>query len=242
LSACLFSLLLTGCSGEPAVPEEKEHTHTASVGYRCDERHHWRPCTGDGCNIKLQWAEHVFDGGVITTFPTADVAGVKTYTCVCGQSKTEPVSLEDANNAVFDAEKMEQSLSNVSLRVTAKAEGTAEAQTALNLCFDGDLLSVSGTLRGAETTETVRDVARLHAYREVLFFFRSFTAGELRYDAQKRFYAVDRSVTAGGFVISEIGLRFSKDLVAYVTCRYESEDEVGTLEIALFDYGNIRLQ
>lgn len=242
LCSCVLALGLSACATEPVTSDNGTHTHTASVGYRYDERHHWRPCTAEGCNIKLQWAEHVFDSGVITTFPTAQTQGVRTFTCVCGQTKTAPVSLEDANNTVFDAEKMAESLSNVSLRVTAKSGGSAEATTSLNLCFDGELLSVTGTLRLQEITETVRDSARIEAYRQALFFFCALEARDLRYEAAERIYKVDREITADGLTFSGIGLRLSEDLITYVTCSYTDGSETGTLEIALFDYGNIRLQ
>ena len=43
--------------------------------------------------LKLPMAEHSWDGGVVTTEPTAAAEGEKTYTCaVCGATKTESVA------------------------------------------------------------------------------------------------------------------------------------------------------
>lgn len=35
---------------------------------------------------------HSFDGGTVTTQPTCGAAGVKTYTCSCGETKTEAIA------------------------------------------------------------------------------------------------------------------------------------------------------
>ena len=40
---------------------------------------------------KQEYAMHAYDSGVITTEPTYTTTGIKTYTCVCGYTKTETV-------------------------------------------------------------------------------------------------------------------------------------------------------
>ena len=40
----------------------------------------------------LRFVDHTWDDGVITTEPTVDAEGVKTYTCACGETKTEAVA------------------------------------------------------------------------------------------------------------------------------------------------------
>ena len=41
--------------------------------------------------VRLKTTDHTFDNGVITTQPTEDSYGVKTFTCSCGETMTESV-------------------------------------------------------------------------------------------------------------------------------------------------------
>lgn len=84
------------CDDEPATTNDDTptptHTHTFATEWSKDETHHWYACTGSGCKDVSEKAEHVFDGGEITTPATATQEGVKTFTCeTCGATKTEPV-------------------------------------------------------------------------------------------------------------------------------------------------------
>lgn len=67
------------------------HAHLSAEVYSSDEAVHWKACAG--CNEKLGFASHSFDGGVITIQPTEDTEGKMTYTCtVCGYTKSETVA------------------------------------------------------------------------------------------------------------------------------------------------------
>ena len=66
--------------------------HIPSAEWSYDSENHWKKCTAEGCDEKLELAAHTFDNGVITTRPTENSEGVKTYTCtVCGYEKTESI-------------------------------------------------------------------------------------------------------------------------------------------------------
>lgn len=66
--------------------------HIPSAEWSYDSENHWKECTAEGCDEKLELAAHTFDNGVITTKPTESSEGVKTYTCtVCGYEKTESI-------------------------------------------------------------------------------------------------------------------------------------------------------
>jgi uncharacterized protein YjdB len=78
-------LFLVSCRGE--------HTHTAATEWKSDEYYHWHECTDETCLEMLEKAEHLWDAGVVTTEPTEQSEGVKTYTCsVCSKTKTEILS------------------------------------------------------------------------------------------------------------------------------------------------------
>ena len=60
--------------------------------WKYDENGHWNPCLRTGCEEHLNAAAHTFDNGVVTTEPTENSEGVKTYTCeTCGYQKTKSI-------------------------------------------------------------------------------------------------------------------------------------------------------
>lgn len=75
--------VLTACNN-------KKHDFSSKWEY--DETSHWHECMTKKHSDVADKADHTFDAGNITTPPTEDAAGVKTFTCtVCGYQKTESV-------------------------------------------------------------------------------------------------------------------------------------------------------
>jgi hypothetical protein len=73
-----------------------EHTHSFGDEWKKDEVNHWQECK---CGETSGLAAHAWNGGVVTTEPTAEAEGVKTYTCeTCGAEKTEAVEKLPDNN------------------------------------------------------------------------------------------------------------------------------------------------
>lgn len=68
-----------------------------------DEKQHKHVCTLDDTHIEYE--DHTWDAGTITTQPTDTADGVKTFTCTaCGETKTEPVSMLkilDGDNSTY---------------------------------------------------------------------------------------------------------------------------------------------
>ena len=66
------------------------HVHQWTKEWNYDDGHHWHECGDTNCpetdNAKKDgYAEHIEDDGIITTEPTEDAEGIKTYYCsVCG--------------------------------------------------------------------------------------------------------------------------------------------------------------
>ena len=72
--------------------EGPAHEHTYSSDWSKDETHHWHAATCEHTTEVSGKAEHNWNDGVVTTEPTYEAAGVKTYTCTdCGQTKEEAV-------------------------------------------------------------------------------------------------------------------------------------------------------
>lgn len=78
--------------------EPSTHQHTFSTAWQGNATYHWHPATCGDNNVS-DLGEHVWNAGVVTTWPTHTTTGQKVYTCsVCGMTKTE--TLQQAH--VFD--------------------------------------------------------------------------------------------------------------------------------------------
>ena len=71
------------------------HMHTPSSSWSSDTENHWHICSIEGCTEELEKSFHTWDEGKVTTNPTCLSKGVKTYTCECGQTKTEEIEKVD---------------------------------------------------------------------------------------------------------------------------------------------------
>ena len=72
------------------------HEHSWSSEWTHNETHHWHECTAEGCTVtdnagKDGYAEHVWGEGTVTKPATETEKGQKTFTCVCGATKTEEI-------------------------------------------------------------------------------------------------------------------------------------------------------
>ncbi len=76
--------------------------HSFSDTWTYDGASHWHACAR--CGIAGGAAAHAYDGGVVTLAPTADTAGVRTYTCTaCGRYYTEAIPATGTTGPVFPA-------------------------------------------------------------------------------------------------------------------------------------------
>ena len=71
----------------------KKNKHDFAAEWKYDETYHWHECTTKKHSDTSEKIAHDFDGGEITTQPTEQTKGVKTFTCnTCGYQKVEDVA------------------------------------------------------------------------------------------------------------------------------------------------------
>ena len=85
----IFECATCGAKKEEVVSKDL-NAHRYAKEWSHDETHHWHAsiCSHDVAGDK---AEHSWGEGVVTTEPTLDTEGVKTFTCACGRTKTESI-------------------------------------------------------------------------------------------------------------------------------------------------------
>jgi|GEM_PF-6244271 len=102
---CSSKLDAEGNVIESVIIEKVDHHFGEDFEHNADG--HWHVCTNDGCTAESEHQGHNWISS-ITTEPTEDAYGVRTYTCLtCGETKTEQVAKlthekgqhHDANNA-----------------------------------------------------------------------------------------------------------------------------------------------
>ena len=88
IAACFTVLLLSAVLAAC----QPEHRHTFSEEWAFDATHHWHEATCEHGEETEGKAEHMWDGGVVTTAAMCETAGVMTYTCTaCNSTKQETV-------------------------------------------------------------------------------------------------------------------------------------------------------
>ncbi len=77
--------------------------HDYTTAWSKDETNHWHECTRDPSHPKDSLAPHDWDGGKVTSEPTATAKGVKTFTCnTCGQTRTEEFAAGENKITAFN--------------------------------------------------------------------------------------------------------------------------------------------
>lgn len=85
----LFTCVICEAQKVEEIPK-LEHFHTYADTWSYNDDSHWRVATCQHTAEIIGESEHLWNNGVITTPPSDQAAGVKTYTCVvCEHTKTE---------------------------------------------------------------------------------------------------------------------------------------------------------
>lgn len=97
LSHKILSIVIACVIGAGAVcavvlPIVLSDKHEFSTDWTTDENYHWHECTTKNHTDATEKLPHEFNDGVVTTEPTAEKEGVKTFTCkTCGYSYTQKI-------------------------------------------------------------------------------------------------------------------------------------------------------
>lgn len=101
------------------------HECEFSTEWSKDETSHWHVCTKDDECIEISdKADHTWGDGEITTEPSQEADGVKTFTCtVCGQTKTESVKFTGMTEKEWNAAFVTDVFKNFAYKETSTTKG-----------------------------------------------------------------------------------------------------------------------
>lgn len=152
LGICVFVpaiFMITACG----------HTHKALAEWSTDETYHWHACEGKNCTEVLDKAEHIWDEGVITTPATFATDGVKTYTCICGKTRTEKVVFNEITDVNFEKNTVAE-LSYITINITEENKGTyyfkyevSDVADDTRECYWINVSKVGGTLSPTDVSQ-----------------------------------------------------------------------------------------
>lgn len=128
----------TACGETKTEQIAKLPEHTYGTWEKHNETQHKRTCS---CG-KVEYADHTWDAGKVTTEPTSTSNGVKTYTCtVCSATKTEIIFAEDVPKVVVDSVKA-MAGSTVQIDIILSGAPNLESLSISNISYDTENLEL----------------------------------------------------------------------------------------------------
>ena len=244
LAACLLvsmSVMLASCGHKCEFAEE----------WSKDENSHWHECTGEDCTEIADKADHTWDEGKITTKPTQEADGVKTFTCTaCEQTKTEAVAFtgmtEEEWNAAFDAAVFENFV--YTEKATVKGNGMT-IDTESTYKFTKDNAWIKMVMYGQTVEQFAPSKADAIELRdETVASIKDITAfAKYKYDAATKTYkaTAEIEIEALGEDTTDVTLTFANGKLAKIEYNL-SYTENGTeltvnSVVTLADYGTVVL-
>jgi hypothetical protein len=227
------------------------HECEFSADWSKDERSHWHTCTKKRCDKTADKADHVWDGGEITTKATQESDGVRTFTCqTCAQTRTEAVTFEGLSYtewaAAFDTELFE----NFVYTETASTTGSGvSVDSEVVYKFTNNAAFVRITAAGQTEESYAPDRTSVEQARTMLInsIAELTPRGSYNYDPETKTYKAKKPIyiSSLGASTSDVTLTFADGRpvkIEYsVSFSQSGMSFTATATITLSDFGNVVL-
>lgn len=222
-----------------------------STEWLSDESSHWRTCINENCPEIYEKADHVWDEGEITTKPTQEADGVKTYTCtVCSAAKTETVPFTGLSRSEWNNAFSETVLENFAYSEVATVSGSGiSISVEEHYKFTADDAWVKIVIADQSEETYAPDKASAEGARKSLI--DSIKAATpyacFEYDAESKTYKATERIYMEAYeaYTSDITLTFDGDKLVEMsyTLSYADEGIVFTVHsvVTISDYGTVVL-
>ncbi len=225
---------------------------SACVGHQCsfstdwshDDTNHWHACEKKDCLEVADQAAHNWDDGEITTKPTQEAVGVKTYTCsVCSHTKTEDVAFTGMTKEEWNAVIKPATFDNYTLSMTISSLNTGiSVFSTLLYKFTADKIYISTTAYTGQEMEQVIDENVAEGKQEMAAeLVAMFNYDDFTYDAEAKLYRAkgEIKVVFDQSTPTDATLRFENGKPVEMKYSYIEEVSGVTLEttIVFSDYG-----
>ena len=231
------------------------HECTFSEEWTTDETSHWHVCTGEECEEISDKADHTWNDGEITTKPTQEADGVKTFTCtVCALTRTEPVEFTGMTEDEWNSALTDDVFSNFAYKeisdITDFGLG-ATISTETRYSFTADDAWAKITI-GAQSEESyapsVQEAVALR--NQMIASIKSMTDfASYQYNAETKSYSLKSGTSiymeALGASTSDVTLKFDGGKLVEIkySATFSSEGISCSVSsvVTLSDYGTVTL-
>lgn len=184
-----------------------------ALGHKCnpaddwtaDAIAHWHGCSDFSCKEIFDKADHIWDEGAITTAPTQEANGVKTFTCtICKHTKTEPVPFAGMTKEEWNAAFDEKQFENFTYTETSVLKTTGmEIETISIYAFEKSKGKATATIAG-QTESQVLTASETEFYRASLL---DSMDPMIKFEDYKYDVASNSYILIGEFTIATLGVK-----------------------------------
>ncbi len=175
------------------------HTCQFSTDWSKDATSHWHACTGKDCEEIADKENHVWNEGVITTAPTQEADGVKTFTCsVCGQTTTEAVAFTGLSEAEWLLMTKKEAFENVTYTQITLVKATGiEVTTTSSIAFTKDAVFMTTESAGQTDSQYIPGAEEANAGRSsILEHLKPLLKyNNYDYDKESKTYKLNKQIT-----------------------------------------------
>ncbi len=225
-----------------------QHTCQFSTDWSKDATSHWHACTGKDCEEIADKANHTWNEGIVTTAPTQDADGVKTFTCsVCGQTTTEAVAFTGISEDEWRAMTHKDVFENVTFTQIATGKATGiEATSKVSIAFTKDAALMKMELPGQEiSSQFISGADEVDEGREGMLdeMEEMMNFANYDYDKETKTYKSNKKITemTEGKQVTDVVLTVENGKIASISYSYKKTQSgvemTMSITLTFTDYG-----
>ena len=223
-----------------------KHECSFAEEWTADNTSHWHICSDKKCEEIADKADHTWNDGEITTKPTQEADGVKTFTCtVCAKTRDESVAFTGLTEEEWNKVVCEEAFNNATFTEEAVVNYSGvTVVTKATTKFTDEKVFVSITAAGQSNSQTITGSEAKDVKKQVLEQTLSMLQySDYEYDAENKIY-----VLTGEFIIHTLNTKADSATIRFengklvefnYTCKIVSQGMImdATATTLISDYG-----
>ncbi len=245
LAVCLLTsslALLTACA----------HKCEYSTTWSSDDNDHWHACSKSDCTLVADKGAHTWNEGTVTTKPSENADGVKTFACtVCQKERTETVKFTGLAREEWDEVITKDVFDNFTFSMVTVAEYKGiSAETKLTYFITSSDIYATTEMAGESSGMLVpKDQVQESKDELIEIFENMFDYDDYKYDEATKTYVATKEIKLellDDMKTSDAVVRFENGKPVEYKCSGKSESSDGTevdmkVTFTFIDYGTTKI-